>query len=118
VQIRGTRYLLPPCSEEIGAVPVAVTAAAAAPVIHAEISSPASPRAAVTRGGEASTNPARGDLLLGRGPADCPNRSGLAPIWKIWEAGGNRALGFGDLAAEEEEGEGGIDRRDSCSTLP
>jgi hypothetical protein len=66
-----------------------------------------SPRAAVTRGGEASTNPARGDLL-GRGPADCPNRSGF---WKIWEAGGSRALGFGDLGGtrrkkrEESTGE-------------
>ena len=100
VQIRGTRYLLPSGSEEIGAIFVA--AAAAAPVIHAEISSPTSPRAAVTRGGEASTNPARGDLL-GRGPADCPNRSGLAPTSKIWEAGGNRALGFGGIW----EGRGG-----------
>lgn len=39
-QIRGSRYLLPPCSEEIGAVLVSATAAAA-PVIHAEISGPA-----------------------------------------------------------------------------
>jgi hypothetical protein len=146
--IRGTRYLLPPGSEEIGAATVAAAAAssptaaasasaaaaaaAAAPVIHAEeISSPGA--AAVTRGREASTNPARPNPRRRRiAPRIGPGWRQSARSGGGWPRGGgrrreSRALGFGGRAntrRKEEIDAGKKNKREteerkrgSCSTL-